>query len=81
MTSDHYAPAAPTRTEREAADVIGVTRYWLANQALAGLVPFIQLGRYRRYTAANIDQILADRAVTPADKLARSARSRKGRAA
>ncbi|HEY8663126.1 MAG TPA: hypothetical protein VIL68_05870 [Propionibacteriaceae bacterium] len=80
MPTDHYASPPPTRSEREAAEHLGVTRFWLANQARAGRVPFIQLGRYRRYGEEHLAKIIADHTVNP-ESLGRSARSRKRKAA
>jgi hypothetical protein len=68
-------------SEQEAAERLGVTAKWLAVQARAGRVPFVRLGRYRKYTDEQVGQILADNSSRPGDKLGRSARSRKGKAA
>jgi len=38
------------------------------------------MGRYRRFTAEQVDQIIAARTVTPGQSLGRSARSRKRKA-
>lgn len=52
-------PAAPfTVSEADAAQRIGCTERWLANQARARKVPLVQVGRVRRYTPAQIGQII-----------------------
>ena len=75
-------PSLPpaTLSEAEAAERLGVGLKWLADQGRAGRVPFVQMGRYRRFTEAHIDDIIAARTVTPGQSLGRSARSRKRKA-
>jgi excisionase family DNA binding protein len=57
----------------EAARRLGVTDSWLREHRHE--VPFIRMGRFRRYTQAHLDSYLARRTVDP-DPLARSERSK-----
>lgn len=48
-----------THSEADAAAALGKSKFWLATEARAGRVPFIRVGRTRRYTADHVAQILA----------------------
>jgi hypothetical protein len=74
MTTDTPAQAAPVMFDRaEAARRLGVTEAWLKTHR--DEVPYIQVGRHRRYDQACIDAYInAQRR----DPFARSARSRRG---
>lgn len=71
---DHY-------TERQIAEKLGISRYWVAEQAKARRLPHLKIGNRRRYTEDQYQQILGMLSVPVVDPLARSPRSRKGRAA
>jgi len=73
-SGDHY-------TERQIAEKLGISRYWVAEQAKARRLPHLKVGNRRRYTEAQYAEILTMLSVPVVDPLARSPRSRKGRAA
>ena len=60
----------------EAAEILRVTRRWLADQARAGKVPSGLLGRKRVFTAANLRAIAAAAQVKTVDELEREQRLR-----
>lgn len=45
-------------TAQEVAERLGVTEAWVWAQARKGLIPHVQLGRYRRFREDAIDQWL-----------------------
>jgi len=57
----------------EAARRLGVTPSWLREHRHE--VPFVRMGRFRRYTQAHLDSYVARRTVDP-DPLGRSQRSK-----
>lgn len=61
-TTDLAIKAFDTAT---AAAAIGMKKSWLADQARRGLVPCTMFGRSRRFTAAQIEEIIAAREVRP----------------
>jgi excisionase family DNA binding protein len=73
MTADNARSEAPEPESRpkvtfsmaEAAEMLGVGEWWLAEQARAGKVPHIKLGRTRRFSQANIEAIIAGAEQTP----------------
>ena len=46
-------------TADEVAERLGVTKDWVWAQARAGLIPHVQLGRYRRFREDALDEWLA----------------------
>lgn len=58
----------------EAAALLRVGADWLTRQARAGLVPHVRMGRTRRFTAAHLDVILAQREQPARDPMARTPR-------
>ena len=48
-------------TVEQVAERLGVTKDWVWAQARAGLIPHVQLGRYRRFREEALDQWLSER--------------------
>ena len=48
-------------TVQEVAERLGVSKDWVWAQARAGLIPHVQLGRYRRFREEALDQWLRER--------------------
>lgn len=63
----------PPFDRSEAARRLGVTPAWL--RAHLDEIPYIRMGRFRRYRQADLDAYLARKAVDP-DPLGRSSRSK-----
>lgn len=63
----------PPFDANEAARRLGVTPSWLREHRRE--VPFVRIGRFRRYTQAHLDAYLARNTVDP-DPLGRSSRSK-----
>ena len=72
MTATDVIPEPPFGAA-EAARRLGVAPSWL--RVHRHEVPFIRMGRFRRYTQAHLNAYLARRTVDP-DPLARSERSK-----
>jgi len=47
-------------TVEQVAERLGVTKDWVWAQARAGLIPHVQLGRYRRFREEALDQWLRE---------------------
>ncbi|GAA4929110.1 hypothetical protein GCM10023224_05690 [Streptomonospora halophila] len=52
-------------TDADVAQRLGVGERWVAEEAKAGRIPYIKLGRTRRYKPEHVEQILADREQKP----------------
>ena len=50
-------------TVQEVAERLGVSKDWVWAQARAGLIPHIQLGRYRRFREEALDEWMREREV------------------
>ena len=48
-------------TVQEVAERLGVSKDWVWAQARAGLIPHVQLGRYRRFREEALDAWLRER--------------------
>jgi len=48
-------------TVQQVAERLGVSKDWVWAQARAGLIPHVQLGRYRRFREEALDQWLRER--------------------
>jgi excisionase family DNA binding protein len=48
-------------TVQEVAERLGVSKDWVWAQARAGLIPHVQLGRYRRFREEALDEWLRER--------------------
>ena len=58
---------ALTYSAAEAAELLGVDEWWLTNEAKAGRVPHVKLGRARRFTQLHLDEILRAAEQKPAE--------------
>lgn len=52
-------------TDADVAERLGVGERWVAEEAKAGRIPHIKLGRARRYKPEHVEQILADHEQKP----------------
>jgi len=53
-TPSPAAPDEPLRSAEDAAPLLGVSARWLEDAARAGLVPYVQLGRFIRFSVADV---------------------------
>lgn len=67
---------ALTMTVAEAAQRLGVSEQWLRDNAVKGVVPSHKVGRYRRFTEADLAAYLERVQQGQSDPFARSAQSR-----
>ena len=58
--------AVQTYTVAEAAQMLGVGEWWLAQAARQGKVPHLHLGRKRLFTQQHLDEIMRNAERTPA---------------
>ena len=69
-------------TAQQAAELLNVPASWIYAETRAERIPFIPLGRYRRYDAAALEQWWRDRARGPwRDRGAAAEQARNGRGA
>lgn len=68
-------------TDADIGAILGRSHFWVAEQGRRGRIPHLKVGRSRRYTDAHVAEILRLFEQPAIDPLARSPRSRKGRAA
>lgn len=68
-------------TDETLGKLLGKSKFWVAEQSRRGRLPHLKVGNRRRYTDAHVTEILRLFDQPTVDPLARSPRSRKGRAA
>jgi excisionase family DNA binding protein len=51
-------------TAEEVADMLGVPKTWVYEQARRGRIPTVELGRYRRFRREAIEEWIRDRETT-----------------
>lgn len=55
-------------TAKEVAELLAVPESWVREATREGRIPYLALGRYRRYQAAEIEAWLADQHARPKPK-------------